>query len=98
MQCSEFEIRLCEYLDGALDPASRRELQQHASECRLCAELLADSDAFTAFLQRVPEVEVPADLATSILYRTQSAWSSLGAAARGWRRWLRPRGSPTWVC
>src|SRR5437867_2582192 len=97
MQCSEFEIRLCDYLDGTLDQASRRELQQHASECQLCAELLADSDAFTAFLQRVPEVEAPADLAASILYRTQSARSSLSAAARGWRRWLRPLLQPRFV-
>jgi anti-sigma factor RsiW len=85
MLCSEFEIRLCEYLDGALDAAARRAVEQHASECRGCAALLADSRAFGAFLERTPAVEAPPELVTSVLYRTQMGSPAWRAATESWR-------------
>ncbi|MBI3698732.1 MAG: zf-HC2 domain-containing protein [Acidobacteria bacterium] len=89
MKCSEFEIRLCEFLDGTLEETSRREMEQHASECELCAALVADSRAVQGFLERVEPVEAPQELVTSILYRTRHARSSVWPAI-GWRRWLQP--------
>jgi hypothetical protein len=97
MQCSEFEIRLCECLDGELEPASRRELEQHAAACPHCGALLADSRAFTSFLERVPAVEAPPELVTSILYRTQTTGAKFGRAASRWRRWLGPLLQPRFV-
>jgi hypothetical protein len=97
MQCSDFEIRLCEYLDGALDPASRQELEQHAAACPHCGPLLADSREFTAFLERVPAVEAPPELFTTILYQTQSTRAKLDRAAGRWRRWFGPLLQPRFV-
>lgn len=97
MQCSEFEIRLCDYLDGTLDETARLETQQHASECPLCAALLADSAAVTAFLERVPDLAAPPELASRILSLTQSLRSALGSAAGGWRRWFQPLFQPRFV-
>jgi len=97
MQCSEFEIRLCEYLDGTLETAPRQEVESHARECVHCAELLGDAKAFGTFLERVPAVEAPPELVTGILYRTQTAPSRLSRAAGGWRRWLGPLGQPRFV-
>jgi hypothetical protein len=99
MQCSEFEIRLCEYLDGALDAADRRELEEHASGCKLCASLLADSQAVGRFLEGVEAVEAPRELVTNILYQTRHITAGLGRGLAGerigWRRWfhtlLQPR-------
>jgi len=88
MLCAEFEIRLCDYLDGTLEAASRRELEQHASGCRSCAALLADSAVATEFLSRAEAVEAPRELVTHILHRTQQARGAFGAA--GWRSWFRP--------
>ncbi len=51
MQCSEFEIRLCEYLDGALDEAARREFEEHAAACEHCAPMLADARSLGRFLE-----------------------------------------------
>ena len=89
MQCSEFEIRLVDYQDGTLDPADRRAVEQHASECRLCATLLADSAALAGFLEKVEAVEAPQELVTNILYRTLHTRPAWGAGA-GWRSWLGP--------
>ena len=89
MKCSEFETRLCELLDGTLEASSRREMEEHASGCELCRELLADSRAIQGFLERVEPVEAPRELVTSILYRTRRA-RSLAWPAMGWRRWFQP--------
>lgn len=88
MQCSEFEIRLCEYLDGALDVAGRRELEEHASGCELCASLLADSQAVGRFLERVEAVEAPRELVTNILYQTRHVPARLGHERSGWHQWV----------
>ncbi len=90
MTCSEFEIRLCDYLDGALAGADRRELEQHASGCKLCAALMADAAAIQQFVERVEPVEAPPELVTGILYRTRGLRSRAWALAGGWRAWFRP--------
>jgi anti-sigma factor RsiW len=97
MQCSEFEIRLCDYLDRTLDAAAAREAEEHAKACPRCAGLVADAGAVHQFLERVEPVEAPADLATRVLYRTQDARSAAGAALEGWRRWFRPLLAPRFV-
>ena len=97
MQCSDFEIRLCDYLDGTLDRAARQEVESHAAECPHCGELLAGSRSFAAFLERVPGVDAPPELVTAILYKTQGGNSLSERAARGWRRWLRPLWQPRFV-
>src|SRR5712692_7746182 len=95
MQCSEFEIRLCEYLDGALDKSGRREFEEHAAVCELCAPMLADARSLGRFLESVEEVEAPPELVTGILYRTRQARSAAWLRVGGWRgrfqRLLQPR-------
>ena len=98
MLCSEFEIRLCDYLDGALDPAARRVLEEHASTCPQCAALMADVQAANRFLERAEAVDAPPELVTNILHRTpRTPWGLrlAGEQPSGWRRWfqflLQPR-------
>ena len=88
MQCPDFEVRLCDLLDGTLDAAPRQQMEQHASECRLCAALLADSRAVSRFLERVEPVEAPRELVTNILYRTQQSRAGWVKAAGGLGSWL----------
>src|SRR5262249_47407899 len=83
-------IRLCDYQDGALAQAERRELEEHASGCKLCAVLMADATAVRQFVEIVEPVEAPPELVTGILYRTQGLRSRVWAAAGGWRAWFRP--------
>jgi hypothetical protein len=90
MLCTEFEVRLCEYLDGALEEALRPQVEQHASACAMCAAMLADSRALGGFLERVPAVEAPPELVTNILYRTQPGSAVWRAVTGGWRARLQP--------
>jgi hypothetical protein len=97
MLCSDFEIRLCDYLDGTLEPAARRELEAHAAACTACGALLRESASLPAFLDLTPPVDAPAELAARILYRTQANRAAAVEALTGWRRWLQPLLAPRFV-
>jgi len=85
MTCAEFEIRLCDYLDGTLAPQARDEFEQHMAECAGCAELARDAGAAISFMERVAEPEPPPELLTRILFH-----SPLKAQGRtGIRQWVR---------
>ncbi len=42
MLCSEFQDRLTDYLDGAMDVETHRAFAEHAMRCPVCHELLGD--------------------------------------------------------
>jgi len=64
MTCANFEIALCDYLDGTLAPAEKAEVEQHLSTCASCAELARDARAAIAFMERAADVEPPPELVT----------------------------------
>jgi hypothetical protein len=90
MNCSEFEILLCDYMDGTLDEARRSELETHQRECASCAELAKDVAGAVAFLERVPAVEPPHELLSKIAFQIPS--ESVGKkGAKSWLTgWLQP--------
>lgn len=90
MTCADFEILLCDYLDGTLDGPRRRELEAHRSECASCAEFANDVSGAVAFMERVAEVEPPAELLTKITFEIPSG-GSRRAGVRSWLTgWLQP--------
>jgi hypothetical protein len=68
MTCAEFEILLCDYVDGTLHAGERTALESHLSECHACTQLSRDVAGVTAFIERVPEADPPAELMTRILH------------------------------
>ena len=72
MKCADVEVLLCEYVDGTLPAAERRQVEAHLAACVPCAESARDAAAAMAFVSNVAEVEVPPELVTRILYRTQT--------------------------
>jgi hypothetical protein len=68
MTCAEFEILLCDYVDGTLHAEERTTLENHLSGCPACTQLAQDVQGVTAFIERVPEVRPPAELMTRILH------------------------------
>ena len=87
MKCAEVEIRLCDYLDGALAPAQRGALDRHLADCAACAELARDAAAAVSFLNKVEAVEPPPELVTRILFHTPAA-SPAPSRQAGVRVWL----------
>jgi len=85
MTCSDFELVLCDYIDGTL-PAKEQELAEvHLAGCAACAEFAADAGAAVKFMERAAPVEVPQALVTRILHQvpakppiTEKARSAFG--------------------
>ncbi len=68
MTCAELEILLCDYVDGTLRAEERTALESHLSGCAACKQLAEDVTGVTAFFERVPQAEPPAELLTRILH------------------------------
>jgi anti-sigma factor RsiW len=73
MTCTELELLLCDYIDGTLPAAERRNAEVHLAECAACAELARDSAAVIAFVGRVADVEPPHALVTRILQQVPTS-------------------------
>src|SRR5689334_23844600 len=85
MTCADYEILICDYVDGTLAPAQKTELEHHLAECPACAELARDSAAAVAFMERAADVEPPPELITRILF--DAPWSRGKSQSRA-RSWL----------
>lgn len=83
MTCAEFEILLCDYLDGTLEPAVRAEVEAHQRDCEACAQFARDVTGAVAFIGRAENVEPPAELLTKITFAIPS-----GGVRKGPRSWL----------
>lgn len=68
MNCSDFEILLCDYMDGTLDAARKQALEAHQRECAACAEFARDVMGAVAFMERAEDVVVPPELLTKIAF------------------------------
>ncbi len=95
MNCAEFEILLADYADGTLEPSGRVVLEQHASTCPACYQLLQDVVDAVAFLKSAEEVTPPSELITRIAYqaplgRTRQPFEKQGFFSRAVSDWLQP--------
>jgi hypothetical protein len=68
MTCAELEIQLCDYVDGTLLAEEKTALESHLTGCPACKQLAEDVMGVTAFFERVPQAEPPAELLTRILH------------------------------
>lgn len=90
MNCADFEILLCDYVDGTLDRTRRSELETHQRECAGCAALARDVGGAMAFLEQVPKTEPPHELMAKIAFHIP-ADDSAQKGLKGWvRSWLQP--------
>lgn len=64
--CEQWEEQLSALLDGELDEAERRALEEHLSGCAACREYLADLTAIREAMEVVP---APGGLAESVMAR-----------------------------
>lgn len=69
MDCRRFEETLFRRLEGVVDPASRRQMTEHAAGCAACRQLevLAGGDG------ELPGIEPPAELLAGVLAHTSGA-------------------------
>jgi hypothetical protein len=93
MNCADFDILICDYVDGSLDAARAAVVERHLAECPACAELARDSAAAVKFMERAADVEPPKELVTRILY--DAPWNVEKAASKK-RSWAAAILGPIW--
>jgi anti-sigma factor RsiW len=86
MTCAQFEIALCDYLDGTLAAAAKAELEQHLASCAACAELARDAGAALEFIERVADIEPPPELVNHLYAIAATARPTVRRGIRGWFR------------
>lgn len=88
MRCTDLEILLCDYVDGALSPAEKATVELHLGECESCRTLVEDASAAVGFMERAAEVEPPPALINKILFETTrqgtDATTKRNPGIRGW--------------
>jgi hypothetical protein len=93
MTCADFEIPICDYVDGTLSAARAAEVERHLAQCPACAALVSDSAAAVAFIERAADVEPPPQLIARILF--DAPWNAETAASRK-RSWVAAILGPVW--
>ena len=90
--CAEFEILLCDAVDGTLRGEQQQAFDAHRQSCEACNELAIDVLGVTAFIGRAAVVEPPKELLTKILFETsgKSAKASSPAQAGWLKRFFGP--------
>lgn len=67
MECNDFEMKIPEFLDGAIDTADRRKMELHRESCPSCARMFALHEQILLALDSAEPVKAPAGLAERIL-------------------------------
>lgn len=81
--CAEFEILLCDAVDGQLRGEQKSAFEAHRLSCAACSEMAADVLGATAFLERAANVEPPKELLTRILFETTGGKQKAAREKRG---------------
>ncbi len=101
MTCAEFEVILCDYIDGTLEAEARAGVERHIETCAACAQLAGECSAVAGFLEHVPEVAPPPAAVTRILQqipaRQPASARARGAVAGFFGRWFAPVSQPRMV-
>jgi hypothetical protein len=93
MNCADFEVIFCDYLDGTLDAVRRAEVEEHQRVCPACAEFARDVTGAVNFMEMVEAPEPPPELLTRIAFEIPA-----DGAKKGWRAslfgWMQPALQP----
>lgn len=95
MTCTEFEILLVDYVDGAVSVDERRAVEAHTDVCPGCREMLRDVFHAVSFLETADEVTPPPELITRIAAqipqgRVKDEFHRSGFLSRIFSNWLQP--------
>jgi anti-sigma factor RsiW len=66
VRCSKAKSMLSAYADGVVNPAGRRKVDEHLTECPSCRGLLEDTMQVRTLLQGLSEINEPPSLASRI--------------------------------
>ena len=97
--CKSIQLRLSEYVDGALSEEAAWKVKMHLASCAVCARVAADFRATAGLLGALPRVETSASFEAALARRLadqvlQPRRAGLGGGIRAWWSSLTPRARP----
>ena len=87
MKCNDLEALICDYVDGTLTVAEKATVELHLKTCPACRELVDDSRAAIAFMEKAEAIEPPPALVNTILFEARNG-KSAPVKKSGARNWL----------
>jgi anti-sigma factor RsiW len=90
--CEQTELRLSDYLDGALGPGEKHAFDEHVNGCERCTPLVANVSHLLTNLHEMEEIAEPPRLVYAILDKTLGPREAAGWS--GVFRWFRGLVSP----
>jgi hypothetical protein len=93
LTCADFEISLCDYVDGTLHGEQKSAVEQHLAACPACAEFARDCGAAVGFIERVEQVRPPQELMTRIVFEAHTIREKeykRGPLRRWFSKWFEP--------
>lgn len=92
MNCADYEILLCDYVDGTLRGEQKSAVEAHLASCPDCAELVRDASGAVEFVSRAANVEPPPELMTRLLFQLPAVKQELKPnwKQRLFGRWFEP--------
>jgi anti-sigma factor RsiW len=82
--CEQIEVRLSDFLEGALTPEEAALFEAHSNSCAQCQELVASVRGLIGAMHALEPVAAPVTLMPAILESTLGPRPS----ASGWRAWF----------
>lgn len=76
LTCREFVEILTDYLDGALEPAERADVERHLVICRGCSNYTEQMHSTIGLLHRLGSEPPPGDSQTAPLLAMFRAWQA----------------------
>lgn len=87
MKCIDLEVLLCDYVDGVLAAPEKATVELHLSTCAACRELVDDSRAAVAFMEKAADVEPPPALINTILFEARNGQAA-PVKKTGTKNWI----------
>ncbi len=82
LTCKDFLKELSEFLDETTDPATRKELQAHISECPNCWVVMDTTKKTLKVVRGVEATEVPQDVSSKLMGALEKRMAAKRAAAQ----------------
>jgi anti-sigma factor RsiW len=85
MKCEKVSQELIGYLDGRMDPAGRRETEEHLAGCAICRQRAEEFRRTWSVLDEVPAIEPSFGFDARVRQRIAAE------PRRGWLAWFAPQ-------
>ena len=72
MECKDVQKKLAAYMEGAVSPNDRKDIDNHLKECQQCSQYLADLRKTLSYVDTLEQIESPTWLTKEVMKRVRT--------------------------